>query len=161
MVKITTAQTHKVVFSPELEGALEKMVASFEASPQVQEIGFSPVIEGTLMRIAIAFENLARYGEWIMSALDRLEAAVKRNVDAEDSVLTLLTGIVSELNKYKGLDSRLDEFSSSLENRADTLSRIVVENTVAAPAPEPVPAPVEPAPVVEMPAAPIDTAPTV
>jgi len=77
-----------------------------------------------------------------MANFDKLEAALKREGDAEEAVLKLLETVVSDLKKFDGVDAKLDSYTATLSERADKLAAAVISGTPAEPAPAE--APVEP-----------------
>jgi hypothetical protein len=97
-------------------------------------IGFPPEVKGALAGIASALTQLVQVGVFIMANFDKLEAALKRNGDAEEAVLSLLNTVVSDLRKFDGIDSKLDGYTTTLEDRAASLASAVVAGTPAAPA---------------------------
>jgi chromosome segregation ATPase len=69
-----------------------------------------------------------------MSAeLDQLTVDVKKTTDVEDSAITLLQGLSSQIAALKNDPAALQALSTQLNSKADELASAVVANTPAAP----------------------------
>jgi len=66
-----------------------------------------------------------------MAKIDDLEAAVKRETDAEESVITLLQGISQQLKdaQASGDPARVDAVIASIDANTNRLSAAVTANT--------------------------------
>ena len=89
---------------------------------------------------------LARQGrneEISMAAIDDLQAEVARNTTVEQSALTLITGLSSQLVAAiaSGDMTQVQAVADTLKANDDALAAAVAANTPAAPPPAPAPVP--------------------
>lgn len=70
--------------------------------------------------------------EIIMATMADLEAAVTRNTDVDESVLTLLAGISQQLKDAQGDPAKIAEVIAKLDANTQKMSDAVTANTPAA-----------------------------
>ena len=68
-----------------------------------------------------------------MATMTELQAAVQRNTDVGDSVVTLIEGIVQQLKDAEGNPAAIAELITKLDADTAKLSKAVTDNTPEAP----------------------------
>jgi hypothetical protein len=70
--------------------------------------------------------------ETIMATIEELEAAVTRNTDVDESVLTLLAGISQQLKDAQGNPAKIAEVIAKLDANTQKMADAVTANTPSA-----------------------------
>jgi cell division septum initiation protein DivIVA len=90
-------------------------------------------VEQSLKRIEANLKTLTQGVTQMSAELDRVEAQVKNNTDAEQSAILLL-GQLSDLIRQNATDpARLNKMADDLDASKQKLAAAVVANTPAAP----------------------------